>query len=474
MSVAVVLVLATLGQVQPDTYVVQPNDTCSSIALKVYGDGKRYDELHRYNELGPLPHLLKPGQVLRLRPAPAAVTADGSPDATLTFLKPAVRTRHLVDWKAASLGMGLYRLDEVNTLKGAGAELTFRDASFLLMEENALIVVYGEGMTEPRGPRGLTLVDGELRLALSALRRSALGVKTRSADVSLEQRAEGVVSVDSSLTSRLSLFEGHAQVAASGEQVKVQPNHGTRIKAGQGPEPERVLPATPVLEGGALVAVLWHEGGASAVLRWPVAERAVEYRAQLARDANFVDRVFDARTTALNSEAAALPVGHFLARVIGFDEAGLQSRPSAVQRVEVVRLDGQRDASGAVWLAARAPLTVQTPEGVTMLVDGAPAASALAVGTHAVEFRLGEQLLLSVRVEVFPSAPVVTREARERLLLSFSDELPTSTTALRVVCGERVIAPTSRDAHHFTLETTQVGACVAKWHERVLSAFDVK
>ena len=121
--------------------MVQPNDTCDGIARKVWGDPKRISELHQWNELGPLPHHLVPGQVLRLTAPPPA---PPSPDATLTFLKPAVRTRRAVEWAPATLGQGLFRLDEVNTLRKAGAALRFRDESTLVMDENALLVILGE------------------------------------------------------------------------------------------------------------------------------------------------------------------------------------------------------------------------------------------------------------------------------------------------------------------------------------------
>ncbi|MDY0004925.1 MAG: LysM domain-containing protein, partial [Polyangia bacterium] len=47
-------------------YVVQPGDSCWRIAERVFGDGRKYGLIHRLNDLGPLPHLLKPGQVLWL------------------------------------------------------------------------------------------------------------------------------------------------------------------------------------------------------------------------------------------------------------------------------------------------------------------------------------------------------------------------------------------------------------------------
>ena len=56
-------------------YVVEAGESCWSIAGRLFGDPTRYDILHRYNDLGPMPHLLVPGQVLM-------VPAEGTdPDA---------------------------------------------------------------------------------------------------------------------------------------------------------------------------------------------------------------------------------------------------------------------------------------------------------------------------------------------------------------------------------------------------------
>ncbi len=48
-------------------YVVQPGDSCRSIARAVYGDRARIDVIHAYNRwLGPTPHRLQEGTTLRL------------------------------------------------------------------------------------------------------------------------------------------------------------------------------------------------------------------------------------------------------------------------------------------------------------------------------------------------------------------------------------------------------------------------
>ena len=132
-----------LAQAQPkdagdDVYVVQPGDTCGTIGRKLFGDaGKGSATLHALNKMGPPPHDLEPGTVLRVR---------GDPDARLTFIKPEVNSKRAgkPDWFQANTGQGLWRLDSVNTLRQAGAEVTFRDLTRLQMNENALVVIYGQ------------------------------------------------------------------------------------------------------------------------------------------------------------------------------------------------------------------------------------------------------------------------------------------------------------------------------------------
>jgi hypothetical protein len=474
LSAGVVALWLVAGQVQPETYVVEPGDTCASIATKLFGDARRYDELHRFNQLGPLPHTLKPGQVLRLRAPDGAPSQPQGPDATLTFLKPAVRTRHLLEWNPASLGMGLFRLDEVNTLKGAGAELTFRDLSSLLMEENALIVVYGEAGPESRGPRGLTLVDGELRLALAALRKAPLALKTKSTELSLEQKAEGVVAVDGAQTSRLSLFEGKALVSAQGAPVKVSANHGTRVKLGEAPEAERALPGQPTFEG-APAAAIWRTGGASVTLRWAAAERAAEYRVQLSRDEKFVDRVLDLRTGERSARAPGLEVGRYLARVIAFDEAGLQSRPAQALPVEVIRVEGQVEPDGRVWLQSGHQLAVQASEQAAVLLDGEPlSAQPPGLGSHQLELRIAGAPSLSTPLEVYPLPPKVTRSA-SGLTFTFAEALGAALEGFEVRCGEQRLAPTWLDAHRFVLAPVPTQTqCTSSWRGRALGGFELR
>ncbi|MFZ5442764.1 MAG: FecR domain-containing protein [Myxococcota bacterium] len=475
MSSALLLTMVLAAAEPPpaaqETWTVKAGDTCDAIARAVWGDRKHIAELHRWNELGPLPHNLRPGMVLRLR-APTETKAEG-PDATLTFLKPAVRTRHLLEWQPAQLGMGLFRLDEVNTLKGAGAALRFRDLSSLLLDENALIVIYGDSAPrKPSEPTGVTLVDGELRLALAQMRAKPLAVNTPAGAVSASGM-QGVVAVDGAQTTRVSVFEGTSLVSAKGVTVTVPSNHGTRVRQNQPPEPPRLLPETPALAAVPPVLVAGPDGLASLALSWPAAARAEQYRVQLARDVDFVDRLRDAWTPKLEATLDRLEPGALEVRVIAFDEVGLQSRPSTTAHVEVVELGRGLDAHQELVLTRGSPLTFTLPAALRLSIDGqeTTAPPVLTVGVHALRILDASGAVKLETTVVVPPAPPTVVTVGDKLRATFADEL------------DEAIAPVlERDAQQtaFTRVSARVwevtrppsGTAIVTWRGRALSRFD--
>jgi hypothetical protein len=421
MSLFTVIAALVLGEV-PETYVVQAGDSCDAIVRKVWGDPKRITELHRWNDLGPVPHKLKAGQLLKLR-GPAE--APAGPEATLTFLKPAVRARHLADWSPATLGMGLFRLDEVNTLRRAGAALRFKDESTLVMDENALVVIYGEAV-KAKEPSGLSLVDGELRVALAALRQKPLPVATPSAAVEAGKEAQGVVAVDGAQTSRLSLFEGTATVEASGTKLAVKQNEGTRVRLGLGPEVVTPLPDAPALTQATPRLIVWRGAPTPLTIEWAPAARAVRYRVQVGLDELFVDRVDDQLVDGTSATVALSTQAPLRVRVIAFDERGLQSRPSSIHSVSVVTVGEGLGEAGFVTHRAPAPLPVMVPEGLSMRLDRAPVVPPLSlpVGRHALEFVDAQGGSVStVEVVVRPRPPSLRVEGAE-LVARFDDPIP--------------------------------------------------
>ncbi|PTL80483.1 hypothetical protein DAT35_28010 [Vitiosangium sp. GDMCC 1.1324] len=374
-----------------DVYVVQPGDTCGSVGRKVFGDATVGSaKLHALNKMGPPPHELKPGTVLRIK---------GDPDARLTFIKPEVNAKRAgkVEWNRANTGQGLWRLDSVNTLREAGAEVTFKDLTRLQMNENALVVIYGQAAKatdKVKKSGAVELLQGELNVSLAELRGEPVGVQMPAATVAARSK-DLLVGVDAQQTSRVSVFDGQADVSAQGQSVQVPRDHGTRVEKGKVPEKPRPLPEAPAWVGGVRsVRVLLDDKGVDEELAWAPVKEAASYRVELARDERFNDRVHgetvQAGQEALKSVVRALVPGRYFARVRAVDTAGLVGKPSAVRQVEVLRVKTERGTVGPQGIqgAYRLDFSVDGAESLELRLDGAPAAHPVrveTVGTHTLE-----------------------------------------------------------------------------------------
>lgn len=386
--------------------VVQPGDTCQTIGTRVWGKAEAYRQLHELNALKNGHPALVPGTRLRIKP---------EPEAHLTYVKPEVNTRPAQEpqWKPGKQGEALYRLYQVNTLRGAGAEVTLKDTSKLQLRENALVVIYGtQQATAPKQPApssGVELVQGDLHLRLAALRGEALPLATPAAKVAANGQ-ELFVGVDAQRMSRVAVFNGKAQVAGKGAQVEVPGGKGTRVEPGKAPEPPRALLPAPAWSGLGAQEVLMALGGAPQpyALKWQPVSGAVSYRAVLARDESLNDVVAEGAPEANAAQVldpGALPPGRYFARVQAVDAVGLPGMPSLPRRVEVVAVKverGEVGVPGQVKGRGQVKLTVDPALGVPLRVKGKPVgpeAVLLAPGLHTVDM---ERAVQPVSVEVLP------------------------------------------------------------------------
>jgi hypothetical protein len=382
-------------------YVVQPGESCWSIAERLFGDGARYDLIHRYNDLGPLPHLLVPGTVLKV---PASV---GQPDAKVGVPRHEVKARAptAADWKEAYPDMALWRLFRVATGDASSAEIRFRDLSSLVLRESALLVIHGGGSGTARLERKVKttveLEKGAVYGGLASLdRASDLAVHTPAADVDL-MATLAQVSYEEDRCTRVSVFEGQAAVAAQGERVQVPPAFGTAVPLGKVPQKPRPLPPPVAWEQSEPLVVRVPPGATGAFeAGWKALDVAARYRVELARDDRFRDLVADAVVGAgvLRFRGEDLAPGDYRARVSAIDGSGLQGMPSATRAVSVSAVGASArlqpgaegwEVAGAVRLAA--PADVRPGEEVR--VDGGawrPAGEALLLvepGPHRLEWR---------------------------------------------------------------------------------------
>lgn len=409
--------------------VVQPGDTCKLISARVWGSPEAYLQLHELNGMKEPHPALVPGTRLRVH---------REPEAHLTYVKPEVNTRPAQEpqWKPGKQGEALYRLYQVNTLRGAGAEVTLKDTSKLQLRENALVVIYGTPQAsvpkQSSQSSGVELVQGDLHLRLAALRGEPLPLATPAAKVAANGQ-DLFVGVDAQRMSRVAVFDGKAKVAGKGAEVEVPGGKGTRVEPGKPPEPPRTLLPAPAWSGLGAQEALLALGGAPQphTLKWQPVSGAVSYRAVLARDESLNDIVAEGTPPADAAQAldlGALPPGRYFARVQAVDAVGLPGMPSRPRRVEVVAVKVERgEVEGPGQLKGRGlvKLTVDPAQGVPLRVKGKPAGSEavlLAPGIHTVDV---EGAVLPLSVEVLPdvAAQLVLKPKAGRFELEITARL---------------------------------------------------
>jgi hypothetical protein len=119
------LVASPIASAQTIDYVVKPGDTCAAIAQRHYGDSRLVDPLHEANPgLGPPPHALAPGRVLKIPPAPAPKAAG--PDAKLAFVRNRVEVQ-AGETKPGKPDDPLFRGNRVATREASAAGIAFRN-----------------------------------------------------------------------------------------------------------------------------------------------------------------------------------------------------------------------------------------------------------------------------------------------------------------------------------------------------------
>ncbi len=376
---------ATAGAQAKSTrvHVVQPGESCWSIAQQVFGKGKKYRIIHRYNDLGPMPHILKPGQQIRL---PGKGTG---PDARVAWLQKRVRAKTPTgsDWLNARKDMGLWRLYKVTTGQGSSAGIRFEDRSSLNMRAEALLVIYGGTSARARQRRrqqGTTVVleKGTIRGGLARMDKEAKGlnIRTPSARVSLQSRSSQV-EVSPKKTSIVSVYDGEASVAARGKTVQVPSDHGTFVKRGKKPAPPRRLPPAPRWRGGAreVVVLVPHGMKGTFDARWSEVKGAARYRVELSRNTRFTVPIVDAvvGVGVRRFSARDLAPGTYHARISTRDRARLEGRPSRVMKLRVARLEtsrrlantgGQAEAVGLLSLSPHKAVAGQ----VELSANGGP------------------------------------------------------------------------------------------------------
>ena len=346
-------------------YVVVAGDSCAGISRRLYGNGRRYDIIHAYNpDMGPPPHRLVPGTVLHL--PRTAVSSESIPDARVTAREREVTARpaDLPEWRAAPLGLELYRGWHVSTEERSSAELTFADTSVLGLRADTLVIIFGDSSRRVRrGGTEARVERGSLRTALGSLRgtdaagANGLRIVTPSAQASM-RGGSSVVSVDDAGTSRVSAHEGEVSLtdAAGRGRTRVPEGMGSAVATGARPTRPQPLPDAPAWVPGALRFLAAPGRGADVSGAWQPVTNARVYRVEIARQASGRDLAAAVEVPAdvTRFELVGLPAGHYFVRLATIDQDFFESRPSSPIELVVEHT--------ALFGPDGAPLTLDAPD----------------------------------------------------------------------------------------------------------------
>jgi len=359
-----------VAQTANSDYTTKAGDDCVSVAIKAYGDRRAVELIHRANPwMGPVPHVLKPGTVLKLPPKETLGTA---PDARVTFVRNKV-TVQAAATKSAEINDPLFRTNRVSTANGSSANVTFRDETQIRIGEESLVIILGDVQgAAKKQPADATLVEGNLQARLGELAgKKSLTVDTEGGARVNMTSGSAIVGVDAQKTTRLAVHAGSAAFAAALASVTVPTGFGSKADKGKAPTPPRPLPAPPAWAAPPPEVVFAAAGapGTVTALYTDAASagkpKAASFRVKVSRDAAMDDLVTDTvvPATVTKIEAQNLAPGAYYLRVSAIDDDKFESPAGATAKVVVVN-------AGLVETTPGRGRLVVTPAGVVCTLAG--------------------------------------------------------------------------------------------------------
>jgi hypothetical protein len=360
------------AQTANSDYSTKAGDDCVSVAMKAYGDRRAVELIHKANpQMGPVPHVLKPGTVLHLPPKEALA---GAPDAHVTFVRNKVTVQAAAS-KSAEVNDPLFRTNRVSTANASSANVTFRDETQIRVGEESLVIILGDVQgAAKKQAADATLVEGHLQTRLGELAgKRPLTVDTEGGARITMSTGSALVGVDAVKTTRLAVHAGSAAFAGVLGAVSVPKGYGSKAERGKAPTPPKPLPAPPSWIG-APAEVVFVDGGGKARVKAsygdagiPGKPKATSFRVKVAHDTALDDVVSDtvvpAAVTTL--DAQGLTPGTYFFRVSAIDDDTFESPAGATAKVIVVSTTMTETTPG------RARLVI-APGGVACTIDGKP------------------------------------------------------------------------------------------------------
>ncbi|MBT8493885.1 MAG: hypothetical protein KJO07_12605 [Deltaproteobacteria bacterium] len=359
---------ASAEEVELYDYTIKPGDSCVRVAIRELGDRKGYRQIHKYNKLGPLPHKLVPGKILKLP------RKKRTPDGVLGDKRGKVQVRSPdSSWTSAVRGTGLFRHWRVGTQQKATASVEFRDRSQLQLREETIVIIYGPSKAKARRVTEAAFLEtGALRARLAFPGQQPIAIASAAAMAEFG-RGSALIEVDKKKVARVANHGGKPiRVRSKGgkKPVQVAAGFGTKVEKGKEPTPPRPLPPSPKLDFPRRVFPAL--GGTSLLAAsWTAEPQAVRYRVVVSRDAQGRTPVAAGDVTETGTSVAGLPPGRYFLTVASVDADGFEGTPSPPAVIEVAAADAARGAAPSadqmLPLGSKLP-KVRVPAGTRLAI----------------------------------------------------------------------------------------------------------
>lgn len=380
--------LAASAQDSVGWHVVKAGETLQGITARYLGTSGLWRENWKLNPEVKNPHLLAPGQRIRVI---VARTLPAQSALVRRVARHVEKKPEPEPWTRARAGDRLVERDGVHTFEASSAELKFEDDTLLTLTEKSLVFLRATRPVTPRRDHSeIEIVDGHADLEKPARPARAHDIEivvgstvARPNDPAAKARFRAA-----NQAAQVMSYQGATAVASAGAEVEVPGGMGVSVPEGEKPPaPEKLLGAPGVEARDVSVP--------RPSLRWTAVRGATGYSVEVCRDrgcAEMISRAVDVVATEWRP-IDPLPAGSLFYRVTGRSGSGLDGYPAAAPLVVrlgvsgVIDTDERPSANVAVHLhrgEQRVASTRTDAKGTFVFANVEPAEYAVVVDSRTI------------------------------------------------------------------------------------------
>lgn len=333
-------------------HIVEEGESLQAITRHYLGTSLLWMDNWRLNPQIRNPHLLQPGQRLRVIverqiPARAAVVGEVANEVD--------KNPQRRGWLDATDGDVLAPRDGLRTLQRSSARLDFDDGTKLTLSEYSQVFLKDISTSLTGVRRGAIEIErGQADLAIRTPRPKRSDIELVIGDAVARPQADASGKAATRMRrpveggSQLMVYGGTSQLEAGGQSVAVAQGMGSQVPAGGVPSPpEKLLPRPRPLQPGAESRWAY----ANPAFSWQPVDGAVSYTVEVCRDTEcgaLVARM--SGLTATRWQGEPLPAADLFWRVTAVSGSALDGYPS--RSVPFTITDGRVDREPPVVVAA--------------------------------------------------------------------------------------------------------------------------